>query len=140
MCGTRRKLASHFCLNIKRDEYNSYCFFVRLRIRVQQKLQQYFVQISHLNIRVALCVYDCCTAVLLFRAVREGCRMICSSCCCCLCTPRILIARERAAVPLPRQYGLKLMVADAKAYGDFAEVIGSRWKLAEASGKEYKKL
>ena len=32
------------------------------------------------------------------------------------------------------------MVADANIYGDFAEVTGSRWKLVEAGGRNYRKL
>ena len=39
-------------------------------------------------IRIALCVYDCCTAVLLFKAIREGCHMFCSSCCVVVCVHR----------------------------------------------------
>ena len=55
-----------------------------------------------------MCLRLLLAAVLLFKAIREGCRTFCSSCCRCLCTPRIpctLPCRLYMSYQIPTQIG-----------------------------------
>ena len=82
--GTRRKLAAFFCEYKTRRirhvvttfYYECVCGTSTAKATTSSSYKQQCIWI-----RIALCVYDCRTAVLLFKAVREGCHMFCSSCC-----------------------------------------------------------